>query len=311
MPQNSVRGALLGLAVGDALGVPHEFRPRYELERKPVTGMDGYGTWNQAPGTWSDNTSLSLCLAESLSVEYNLYDIADRMIAWLDKAYWSARGEVFDVGRSTAAAIGRLRNGVVHPADAGLRRERDNGNGALIRVLPAVFCLKDRSADERAWIVAELSSLTHGHRRSQLACIVYVEVARYVLSGATLGEAYGQVSVDLSARFACEDEAHRFSRILSGYLSSLKPSAVSSSGYVVDTLEAALWCLLTTASYPEAVLRAVNLGGETDTLASIVGGLAGLAYGVDAIPADWLSVLTRRQDIEDLADRLATRYGIA
>ncbi len=310
MPQNSVRGALLGLAVGDALGVPHEFRPRYELERKPVTGMEGYGTWNQAPGTWSDNTSLSLCLAESLSVEYNLYDIADRMVAWLEKAYWSARGEVFDVGRSTAAAIGRLRGGVVHPADAGLRRERDNGNGALIRVLPAVFCVKDRSADERAWIVAELSSLTHGHRRSQLACIVYVEVARYVLSGATLREAYGQVSVDLSSRFACEEEAHRFSRILSGDLASLKPSAVSSSGYVVDTLEAALWCLLTTASYPEAVLRAVNLGGETDTLASIVGGLAGISYGVDEIPAQWLSVLARRQDIEDLADRLAGRYEI-
>lgn len=311
MPHNPVRGALLGLAVGDALGVPHEFRPRYELQRNPVRGMDGYGTWNQAPGTWSDDSSLSFCLAESLAVEYNLYDLADRMVAWLDRAYWTARGEVFDVGRSTEAALGRLRTGGEHPAAAGLRRERDNGNGALMRILPAVFYVRDRGSDERYWIVAELSSLTHGHRRSQLACIVYVELARQLLEGANPAEAYRRTALELAARFADEEEAARFQRILSGGVGSMLVSEVPSSGYVVDTLEAALWSLLVSSSYQETVLRAVNLGGDTDTTASVAGGLAGLYYGAEAIPEEWLSVLARRTDIEDLADRLAERYGLA
>ena len=170
MPESKVRDALLGLAVGDALGVPHEFRPRHELERSSVVGMEGWGTWNRAPGTWSDDSALSFCLAETLCAGYDLCDLSRRFIDWKDNGYWSADGTAFAIGRSTENALSRLRAGVGHPATAGLRRERDNGSGSLMRILPTAFFVRARPADERAWITAEISSLTHGHRRAP-ACL--------------------------------------------------------------------------------------------------------------------------------------------
>ena len=309
MSSNKVRDALLGLAAGDALGVPHEFRSRHELERAPVTGMDSFGTWNQAAGTWSDDSSLTFCLAETLARGYDLRDLADRFIAWMDKGYWSARGAVFDVGRGTASAIERLRSGACHPANAGLKREQDNGNGSLMRILPVAFHVRSRPPAERAWIVSELSSVTHGHRRCQMACIIYVELALRLLAGDPVGAAYRNVAADLSASFAGEVEAARFERVLSGSLAGLDRREVLSTGYVVDTLEAALWALLSTSDYRSAVLAAVNLGDDTDTIAAVAGGLAGIAYGAESIPADWLRTLARRDDIEELADRLAAATG--
>lgn len=305
MHSNKPRDALLGLAVGDALGLPHAFRPRHELERNPIVGMDGWGTWNQESGTWSDASSLSFCLAESLCRGYDLRDLADRFVAWMDRGYWTARGEAFDVGRTVAAAIERLRSGGVQPAQAGFLRERDNGNGSLMRILPAVFFLAGKPAEERAWIVAELSSLTHGHRRSQLACILYIEIALLLSEGLPVSSAYTSAASAFAARHSEDREIDHFARILGGELAGLSRSDVPSSAYVVDTLEAALWCLLTTSSFSEAVLTAANLGADTDTVTSVTGGLAGLVYGAAAIPAEWLAVLARRADIEDLGERLA------
>ena len=311
MPANKVRDALLGLAVGDALGVPHEFRPRHELERFPVTGMDGWGTWNRPPGTWSDDSSLCFCLAETLCSGYDLRDLAARFVDWRDNGYWTADGIPFSVGRAVEAAVSRLRAGTNHPASAGLRRERDNGSGSLMRVLPAVFFVRGRSADERAWITAELSSITHGHRRSQLACIFYVELAGGLLNGRSPSDAYRISAVEFSARFAGESELRYFERVLSGKLHTIGRKDILSSGYAVDALEAAVWCLLTTGDFRSATLAAVNLGGDTDTVASLVGGLAGIAYGAESIPPEWLSVLARRTDIIDLSDRLARKLGYA
>ena len=311
MPSNKVRDAFIGLAVGDAIGVPHEFRPRHELERSPVVGMDGWGTWNRKPGTWSDDASLSFCLAESLCDGYDLHDLARKFIAWRDQGYWSADGSPFSIGRSTEAAIAKLRAASDHPASAGLRRDQDNGNGSLMRILPAAFYVRGRPADERAWIVAELSSLTHGHRRAQLACIVYVEFALGLLNGRTPEEAYRIAVVELSARFAGEAELVHFERLLSGKLERVARKDIVSSGYVVDSLEASIWCLLTTADYRAAVLSAVNRGGDADTVGSLTGGLAGLAYGADSVPPEWVASLVRLDDILDLADRFAARTGYA
>jgi len=309
MPTHKVRDALLGLAVGDALGVPHEFRPRHELERNAVAGMDGWGTWNRPPGTWSDDSSLSFCLAETLCAGYDLRDLADRMLRWRDSGYWTADGVPFSVGRSVDSALDRLRGGLPHPASAGLRRERDNGNGSLMRVLPAAFYVRGRAADERAWIVAEISSLTHGHRRSQLACILYVETAIGLLNGRSPEEAYRLAAAEFSVRFAGESELPYFERILSGRLGALSRRDVVSSGYVVEALEAALWCLLKATDYRSAVLSAVNLGGDADTVSSLAGGLGGIAFGASSIPEEWLAALARREDIVDLADRLAAAMG--
>lgn len=310
MSSSSVRAALLGIAVGDALGLPHELRPRHELERSPVVGMTGWGTWNRAPGIWSDDSSLSFCLAETLCAGYDLRDLARRFIDWRDRGYWTADGAAFSVGRATQTAIDRLRAGIDHPSHAGQRREQDNGNGALMRILPAAFYVRGRPAEDRAWIVSEIASLTHSHRRSQLACILLVETALGLLNGRSAEDAYRIAVMEFDARFAEEAELRQFSRILTGKLRKLPSKDVVSSGYVVDTLEAALWCLVTTEDFRSAALAAVNLGGDADTVASIVGGLAGIAYGEDAIPDEWLAVLARRSDIEDLADRLSAALGL-
>ena len=315
----ATKAALLGLAVGDALGVPVEFIGRAARHRDPVVGMRGYGTHHQPPGTWSDDSSLTFCLAETLAppggraATPDLSDFARRASEWLDNSYWTATGFVFDVGGVTRHAIRKLRQGVA-PAQAGPRTEADNGNGALMRILPLVFHATWQAQNldlNAAWALTEaVASVTHGHPRSTLGCFLYLLVARGVGQGLAPRAAYEQMRTvavpwlhNGSLPAVVEDK--QYQRVLDGSLPRLAEAQIQSSGYVVHTLEAALWCLLTQESYAATVLAAVNLGDDTDTTAAVAGGLAGLAYGEAAIPADWLAVLARRTDIEDLAARLA------
>jgi ADP-ribosyl-[dinitrogen reductase] hydrolase len=319
MTATSIRAVLLGLAVGDALGVPVEFIGREARRRDPVTGLRGYGTHGQPPGTWSDDSSLTFCLAETLARPggYDPADAAQRFVNWQDEGYWTAHGKVFDIGIATAEALQRIRRGVA-PLQAGGKDEYSNGNGSLMRILPLVFAIKDMPVAERFRAVREVSSITHAHIRSLMACFIYVEMARQLLSGLAIEKAYEQMQRVVRAFFQVEGigselEIRQFHRILEDpygdYL--IKPliayseDEIKSSGYVVHTLEAALWCLLTHDTYAATVLAAVNLGDDTDTTGAVAGGLAGLAYGEAGIPAEWLAGLARRADIEDLAQRLA------
>ncbi|MBH8557274.1 ADP-ribosylglycohydrolase family protein [Hymenobacter negativus] len=313
------RAALLGLAVGDALGVPVEFAPRAARQQDPVTSMRAYGTHHQPAGTWSDDSSLTFCLAETLarpggrSGAPDLADFARRSINWLYQSYWTAHGETFDVGNATRTAIDRLQRGIV-PTKAGPSSEFDNGNGALMRILPLVFHDIWRAETlnlSAAWSLTEnVASVTHGHPRSTLGCFLYLLVARGLLAGMASDKAYAQMCELVNPWLAngsipavVEDKYYQ--KVLSGNLSNLDKRQVSSSGYVVHTLEAALWCLLKHDTYAATVLTAVNLGDDTDTTGAVAGGLAGLVYGEAGIPAEWLAVLARRADIEDLAGRLA------
>jgi len=172
-----IKDALLGLAVGDALGVPHEFKPREEFEVKPVNDMDGYGTYNLPPGTWSDDTSLSLCLAEALTNGFDLDSISTNFQKWFHSNYWTARGEVFDIGITIRESIDRLSKGF-KPELTGGFDEDENGNGSLMRILPLLFYIKDFSISERFRLTKSVSSITHGHVRSIIACFYYLEFAR-------------------------------------------------------------------------------------------------------------------------------------
>jgi ADP-ribosyl-[dinitrogen reductase] hydrolase len=316
--ESAARAALLGLAVGDALGVPVEFAPRAARQQDPVTGMRAYGTHRQPAGTWSDDSSLTFCLAETRATgKVDLADFAQRSVNWLDSAYWTAHGNVFDVGIATADAIRQLRNGK-SPLQSGGRAEQSNGNGSLMRILPLVFASREWPVEERFRVVQEVSGVTHAHPRSVLACFIYLEVARQLLLGLLKREAYFaavQVVNEFLTATAEINEAEqlRFHRVLrrtrepydTQLLTECQESDISGSGYVVHTLEAALWCLLKHDTYAATVLAAVNLGDDTDTTGAVAGGLAGLAYGEAGIPAEWLAVLARRTDIEDLAARLA------
>jgi ADP-ribosyl-[dinitrogen reductase] hydrolase len=313
------RAALLGLAVGDALGVPVEFIGRAARQADLVTGLRGYGTHRQPPGTWSDDSSLTFCLAETLARAGELTgppDLADfgrRAVNWLDNGYWTATGETFDVGNATRTAIQRLKQGV-SPAQAGPRTEQDNGNGALMRILPLVFhqtWLAESLDLDAAWaLTGVVASVTHGHPRSTLGCFLYLLLARGLVAGLAPKAAYEQMRALATpwlqgGSIPAVVEGKYYQRVLNGALPEAAESTIKSSGYVVHTLEAALWCLLRHDTYAATVLAAVNLGDDTDTTGAVAGGLAGLAYGEAGIPAEWLAGLARRADIEELARWLA------
>lgn len=303
-----IKDALLGVAVGDALGVPVEFLAREELKDRPVTGMLAYGTHSQPAGTWSDDSSLTFCLAEMLCKGYDLNDLANRFINWMEYGYWTPHGDVFDIGIATAAAIHGLQMGD-RPVMAGGRDEKSNGNGSLMRILPILFYVKNMPVAQRFQHVEEVSSITHAHIRSITACFIYIEFALALLQGMNKEAAYKEICTTTKEFLVRNNvidlvEQKIFGRILEGRLPALDESDIDSSGYVIHTLEASMWCLLTTKSYKEAVLRAVNLGSDTDTTAAVTGGLAGLLYGWESIPDEWLDALVKREDIEDLVIRL-------
>ena len=306
MKSLKVLSGLMGVCVGDALGVPVEFSSRQERLKNPVTMMNGYGTHRQPPGTWSDDSSLTFCLADSLCQGYNLKAIADAFCRWRYQAEWTAYGEVFDIGGTTNAAIQNLQN-QVNPVEAGETSERSNGNGSLMRILPMVYLSSSVSFYQLIQWVHECSCLTHAHVRSQMACGIYISIALQLLQGLDLKSAYLQgIEIIKPIYYSplLTQDISRFERILNGKIEQLSLDAVKSSGYVIHTLEAALWCLLTTSSYSEAVLKAVNLGEDTDTTGAVTGGLAGLYYGFENIPGEWVEQIARKDDIIDLARRL-------
>ncbi|WP_262150097.1 ADP-ribosylglycohydrolase family protein [Chryseobacterium foetidum] len=314
--KNSIKSGIFGVCIGDALGVPVEFRSRDELRRSPVTTMRAMGTHRQPAGTWSDDSSLALCLVDSLCVGYDLEDMALKFLQWYNEEIWTPHGSVFDIGIATSQAIRRISKGT-SPNLCGGTSEFDNGNGSLMRILPLLFYIKDLPIEERFDKVKEVSSITHGHIRSVLACFIYLEFTLEILTGKGKWEAYRimqeTVRDFLDHNPICsQEEMNKFHRILElkvgeydlAPLYTLQDGEIGSSGYVLASLEASLWCFLTTESYSEAVLKAVNLGDDTDTTGAITGGIAGIYYGFENIPQEWVSDLVRKDDIENLCLKL-------
>ena len=304
------RGALLGLAAGDALGTALEFTPPGP---HGLTDMVGGGPFDLLPGQWTDDTSMALCLAASL-VERRGFDPADQMdryLRWFREGYMSSTGHCFDIGNTVAAALRRYaRTGDPY---AGSTDPYTAGNGSIMRLAPVIlFHAQDaRQALRRA---ADSSRTTHGAATAVDAC-------RY-LGGLIWGALHGEDKEALLAPgyapvtglWQAEPLAHEIHEIAQGSFRHQAPPKIRGTGYVVQSLEAALWAFYHSGGFADGALLAVNLGEDADTTGAVYGQLAGAYYGAAGIPADWRAKLTRRDEIEALADRLyalATAQGIA
>ena len=307
----TVRAAMFGHAIADALGVPVEFRDREELRRDPVRDYRGYGSHPVPAGTWSDDTSMALATLDSLSHGLDYEDIMRRFCDWRNQAAYTATGEVFDIGITTNQALSAFIMGT--PAlECGQGGEYDNGNGSLMRIIPAAlycqYAVPELPESEQFAIIHAVSALTHSHSRSEMACGIYFCVLRELLADRRkesiqtgLRKAYAYYESDPSF---VEDLIH-FQRLFEKPIADfagIPEREIQSSGYVVATLEAAIWCVLNTGSYEECVLKAVNLGRDTDTVGAVAGGLAGCLYGMDSIPKRWYDGLLKKEMIENLCE---------
>lgn len=312
--EHTVKSAILGLVVGDALGVPVEFQSREELEQDPVTGMRAYGTHHQPAGTWSDDSSMALCLLESLTHSVSYDDMMARFLRWAEEGYMTAHGDVFDMGIATRQALTKYAKGTP-PLKCGGTGTYDNGNGSLMRILPLALYLHRTMGPEfprkpeAFQIIHNASALTHAHPISLIACDIYCSIANELLCGrSSPADIQHGITAAKEMCASLTDTApylDTFKRVDVDVLRSLPKSEIRGSGYVVHTLEATLWCLLHTDSYRACVLEAVNLGEDTNTVGAVAGGLAGIQYGMADIPEEWLAVLAKRSEIEALCQAFA------
>lgn len=290
-----VKDGIIGFVVGDALGVPVEFRSRESLKDDPVVDMREYGTYGMPRGTWSDDSSMILATMASIinKKSIDLDDIMKEFCEWFYNSKYTQYNDTFDFGMTTSTAIERYHHGM--PIDkCGGTSDRDNGNGSLMRILPLAF-LPDIDFET----VENVSALTHAHKTSRIACVLYIQIAKSILENddLTLDEHIQKASQEIINHYD-EKYLKHYQRIFNLDFSK----GILSGGYVVDTLESVVYCLITTDNYKDALLKAVNLGGDTDTVAGICGGLAGIYYGFDDIPVDWTSQIPKLDTVVSLCE---------
>src|SRR5580765_2102124 len=302
-----ILGGLLGSLVGDALGVPVEFIDRSTVQADPVKNMRGFGSHKQPAGTWSDDSSLLLCSTDSLlRHEFDTEDMGERFVLWSKQELWTPHGKVFDIGSTTAHALNYIAGGMRAEMAGGVD-ERSNGNGSLMRIIPVSLRFVDRPTKQLLDRVHRVSAITHRHPRSQMACGLFTLVVRQLLNNRDASDAFTNAVLDFRSFYEPDPwwsaEVDYFQLPLAGDLARRPESEINSGGYVLHTLTASLWCLLTTSSFEECVLKAVNLGGDTDTTGCVAGGLAGVCYGLGAIPEKWRRALARYDDVDLLFNR--------
>lgn len=299
--QNRFWGGIFGFCVGDMLGVPVEFSSRQERDADPVKELRAYGTYHQPFGSWSDDSSLMFCLVDALMCEAVLEQLKKNMIAYYKNGLFTPRGQMFDIGNSTRYAIENMERGI--PAvECGGSTQQDNGNGSLMRILPLAYLRGKKKDEEYVQLIEDVSSLTHRHKRSKLACIIYVIFASQIYNG------FGKTdALDYALAFAHKycakeyrEELPYYKNVFNKAIIKADRNRISSTGYVVDTLEAVIWSFFNTDSYEESVLTAINLGGDTDTIAALVGGLAGVYYGFQRIPDIWIQNILKKKEIANL-----------
>lgn len=317
--KNRLLPTIYGGIIGDCLGVPVEFNERGSYE---ITDMIGYGTYNQPKGTWSDDTSLTFCLMENMIENGNPDNLMKKFVKYREEGYMTPYNEMFDIGITISNSIDNFLNGT-KASKCGGRSEQDNGNGALMRISPLTFDLcYNFNFLEKCAIIKKYTEITHAHPRALVGSIIFIELLIRFYCNNSLEDAIQRIQKLFNEHFpenhAYQKELKFYSKIFDKNFLKLDEKEIKSSGYVVDTLEAAIWCVGTTQDFESAVLKAVNLGGDTDTVASITGSLAGMIYKMEGIPDKWLNQIVQKEKVDliikrfmlDCADKeVIKKYG--
>lgn len=311
-----VKDGLIGLAVGDALGVPVEFLDRETVREINITEMVGAedklsfsSRWAQLipSGAWSDDTSMTIAAMDAIIQDRGKIDYDHIMRSFLDWWYgskYTSIGTPFGLGGVISKALDRFRRG--KPAlSCGGTGFRDNGNGSLMRILPfSLFCIQNGlSEGETADFIDKASSITHAHGISRMACFIYTEFLRCLKMSGNPESAHSYIcSIDYS-KYYSDKTIKQYSKLLSpGFPSANGDDISEQNGYVVPTLESAIYSVLNTDNYEDAVIESINLGYDTDTIAAVTGSIAGILYSYDGIPERWLNKLRKRDELEKLAE---------
>ena len=296
-----IRGSLVGLAVGDALGTTVEFRPRGSFA--PLTDIVGGGPFGLKPGEWTDDTSMALCLAESI-VETQSFNPADqlaRYVRWYKDGHLSSNGICFDIGRQTHAALMQFQ--ATGLAACGFADEEYSGNGSLMRLSPVVMAFYRQPA-VAIDLAGKSSRTTHGSPLCVDACRYFAALLLGAFAGIGKSRLLAPEFTPVPGLWSQAPLHPQIAAIARGSWKNKPESAIRTSGFVVHTLEAALWAFANTESYEQAVLQAANLGDDADTTGAVCGQLAGAFYGVGGIPQRWLAILANRSTVEMLAEKL-------
>ena len=318
-----IKAVVFGHAIGDALGFPVEFFTRQELEENPVVDMLKNEMYNTPAGAWSDDTSMALCAIDSLSTgKLDFDDVMQKFGKWYYQNEYTVAGEVIGEGNTCSLAIENYfkHNKTIY--DCGLDREDTNGNGSLMRIYPFVLYLanKNISIDKKINIIHMASALTHAHQIAKISCGIYAFVLWELLESKTRNKMVIRKALTKAKNYYSrnsEVDLSHFNRLFNEISlvcakcdNTALENKISTTGYVLDTVEASVYCLLATNSYSECVLRAVNLGDDTDTIAAIAGSVAGLLYGFNSISKNWLCVLVKRDFIDKICNKFYLNYEL-
>lgn len=298
----NIKASFYGYIIGDILGVPVEFSKREKLKENPVTDMIVTNRIYTRLGFWSDDTAMTLCAIKSITEkeEINYNDMADKFLKWFRNGYMAIDDRCFGIGQTTMQALMNYsKSQDVDATKIGLVSERSNGNGSLMRSLPIALFLynKNISINEKKEIINNVSSITHAHHISKVGCVIYAIYIWCLIDEKDKVKAYTK-TINILQGIYSNEELIEYERVVNGSVINLKEEEISSSGYVVDTLEASIWAFLTTDNYKDSVLRCINLGGDTDTVAAINGSLAGIYYGIDDIPHKWIDNIIEKDKID-------------
>ena len=292
------RGCLLGLAVGDAMGASVEGMKRNTFPR--ITGYLDHGAWGIPAGAWTDDTSMALALADSIAtVGWDLNDQAHRYVDWYRNGKYSSVGECFDIGHVTRAALKNFeRDGDARRS--GMVRERDSGNGSIMRLAPVPIRYCEEDTEERFLErCEESSSVTHSSPACRSACMALGAILSRLIAGHDM-----ETSLRGTLQTCARNLQWQVEVVLMGSYWRMHVDNVRGTGYVVDSLEAAIWSVYGARDFRDAILRAVNLGDDTDTTGAVSGQMAGARWGESGIPEEWLKGLYRRDMVEKALSRL-------